>query len=231
MKRICSICARKGSSEVPNKNIAYINGKPLIAYSIMQAINTNIFDEVVISSDSDEILEISLKWGASMVVKRPSSMAQNNSAKLPAIQHCIKEALKIKGDVFSTIVDLDVTSPLRNINDIISAVNNLEKSESQNLISASPARRSPYFNLIELNKLGYAKLSKKLKQHIVCRQDSPNCYDVNSSIYVWKRKGFFHQKKVLLKKTIIYEMPQDRSIDIDSYFDLKVVKLLMENEK
>ena len=127
MKRICSICARKGSSEVPNKNIAIINDKPLIAYSIIQALETKIFDEVVISSDSDEILETSLKWGATMVVKRPTTMAQNNSAKLPAIQHCIKEVLNIKGDIFDTIVDLDVTSPLRNIEDIKKAVDKLEK--------------------------------------------------------------------------------------------------------
>ena len=229
MKRICSICARKGSSGVPKKNIFKINGKPLIAHSIIQAKTAGIFDEIAVSSDSDEILEIAKAWGATVTIKRPKELSMSISAKLPAIQHCVHQVEYIKNTNYSTIVDLDVTSPLRNVDDIINSVEMLEKSNSPNLITGCSSRRSPYFNLVEKNKSGFVQLSKKTSKKIVCRQDSPLCFDMNASIYIWKRKFFYDIQDILLDKTIIYEMPEERSIDVDSKFDLKIVKFLMEN--
>ncbi len=229
MNRICSICARGGSKGVPNKNVAVIKNKPLIAHTIEQAKKTSLFDEISVSSDSDEILDISQKWGASFLIKRPIKLATSYSAKLPAIQHNVKEVEKSKNKRFDTIVDLDATSPLREPSDIIKAVSLLEKSDKgENLVSGCVSRRSPYFNLVELNKDGFVELSKKLDNKIVRRQESPQCFDMNASIYIWKREIFFNVDEILLKNTIMFEMSEEKSIDIDTKFDLDVVNFLFE---
>ena len=129
------------------------------------------------------------------------------------------------------MVDLDATSPLRNIDDIKKSIEMLEKSDvSGNLITGAFARRSPYFNLVELTKDGFVKASKKLDDPIFRRQDTPRCFDMNASIYIWKRKAFYSNNSVLNDDTSLFIMPEDRSIDIDSELDFKIVNFLMKNK-
>ncbi|MDC0492538.1 acylneuraminate cytidylyltransferase family protein [Candidatus Pseudothioglobus singularis] len=230
MKRICSICARGGSKGVVNKNIRMLMGKPLIAHTILQAREANCFDLVVVSSDSLEILNISKEWGADMVVERPADLASDHSAKFPAIKHCIKTIEKKVGYQFDTIVDLDATSPLRIIDDIHNSLKMIENSDSaNNLVTGSPSRRSPYFNLVELNKNGFVNVSKSLDDPVIRRQDSPECFDLNASIYIWKRKAFYNTEVVISNNTSLYVMPEERSIDIDSELDFEIVTLLIKN--
>jgi len=232
MKRICSICARGGSKGVKNKNIRPLLGKPLIAHSILQAKEADCFDCIAVSSDSQEILDIAKKWGADYLIKRPDDMASDFSAKLPSIQHCVEETEKIIGYTVDTVVDLDATSPLRSVDDILNSIKMFEKSNnSSNLITASPSRRSPYFNLVELNDDNYVRRSKTLDTAIVRRQDSPKCFDMNASIYIWKRKSFFEKKKVLDDDTILFVMPEERSIDIDSELDFEIVEMLFQKKR
>src|SRR3990167_1663519 len=225
MKMICTICARGGSQGVKNKNILPLCGKPLIAHSILQAKKTELFDIVAVSSDSAEILDVALQWGVDEVIDRPASLATATAAKSPAIQHAVSEIEKRKNIIFYISVDLDATSPLRTLDDIAQSIRLFQNHpDALNLITGSPARKSPYFNLVEKNKDGYVVLSKKYKNDIVRRQDAPSCYDLNASIYVWKRNALFNYDSVILDKTIFYEMPEDRSIDID--LDFKIVRLL-----
>ncbi|CAI8998361.1 CMP-N,N'-diacetyllegionaminic acid synthase [Brevibacillus sp. IT-7CA2] len=231
MKRICTICARGGSKGVKNKNVRLLLGHPLIAFSIRQAKLSGLFDCVAVSSDSKDILEAARTYGADVLIERPIEMATDESAKLPAIQHCVKEVEARLGVSFDIIVDLDATSPLRDVSDLNSAVELFEKKKGSNLITAAPARRSPYFNLVELNSKGYVYLSKKLEKPIVRRQDSPKCFDMNASIYVWTRNAFFEKHTVFNDDTLLYEMPEDRSIDIDSEIDFKFVEFLMSQKR
>ena len=232
MKRICSICARGGSKGVINKNIRILMGKPLIAHTILQAKEANCFDCIVVSSDSDDILNISKEFGVDYVVQRPVEMASDQAEKLPAIQHCVKTIEEITHCEYDTMVDLDATSPLRIIDDILKSIEMLENSlDSNNLITATPSRRSPYFNLVELNEKGFVRISKNLDNPIIRRQDSPKCFDMNASIYLWKRKAFYQAQTVLTDKTKLFVMPEERSIDIDSELDFEIVKLLMKNKE
>ena len=232
MKRICSICARGGSKGVIKKNIRILMGKPLIAHTILQAKDANCFDCIVVSSDSQDILDISKEFGVDYVVQRPDEMASDQAAKLPAIQHCIKKIEEITHCEYDTIVDLDATSPLRIIDDIHKSIEMLENSlDTNNLITGTPSRRSPYFNLVELNEKGFVRRSKNLDNPIIRRQDSPKCFDMNASIYLWKRKVFYQAKTVLTDETRLFVMPEERSIDIDSELDFEIVKLLMKNKE
>jgi len=223
---LCTICARGGSKGVPGKNIRNIAGKPLIAHTIDVAKETGLFDVIAVSSDSQEILDIAKEYGATLLVLRPAELAQDSSGKLPVIQHAAQEAIKQEG-AFDILVDLDVTSPLRNKQDILNAIELLKATDATNVITGSEARRSPYFNLVEDHEAPFVKLSKSLENSIVRRQASPNCYDMNASIYVWPIKEFANEPYMFTKRTALYEMPVSRSWDIDEPLDFEIVEFLL----
>ena len=231
MKRLCTICARGGSKGVKGKNVRLLLGKPLIAHSIEQARASGLFEAIAISSDCDIILEIAREWSADYLIKRPDELATDQAAKLPVIRHCAAEVERQKGYCFDVIVDLDATSPLRSVEDIHKAVALLEESGAGNVITAMPSRRSPYFNLVELNANGVVELSKPLKTAIVRRQDTPKCYDMNASIYVWKRQVLFSSDTIFNDNTQLYVMLEEHSIDIDSELDFVFVEFLMSHNK
>ena len=227
MTRICTICARGGSKGVKNKNIRELAGKPLLSHTLEQARESGVFDLIAVSSDSKAILAIARKYKADLLVERPAELASDTAAKIPVIRHCVEAAEKSYGREFDVIVDLDATSPLRLVEDIQGAVELLEKTQVSNVITAAPARRSPYFNLVELDKTGVVKLSKPLERPIVRRQDSPQCFDMNASIYVWQRFALFNCPTVFNIDTRLFVMPEERSVDIDNKLDFEIVKLIM----
>lgn len=224
--RIATICARGGSKGVPNKNIRPLFGKPLIVHSIEQARATGLFATLAVSSDSGAILEVSRRAGVEHLVERPDAMASDSAAKLPAIQHCVKTVEERSGRRFDIMVDLDATAPLRLPEDIAGAVALQEAGGCSNVITGCTAHRSPYFNLVEATPAGFVTLCKP-GTGIVRRQDSPACYDCNASIYVWPRATFFASGNVLMPETKLYEMPRERSLDIDTELDFALVEFLM----
>lgn len=232
MKRVCTICARGGSKGVENKNIKLVAGLPLIAHTILQAQNSKLFDVISVSSDSDDILKVAKDYGVNFAIKRPDELATDTAAKLPVIQHAFLESEKQSGFTFQTAVDLDCTSPLRSVDDLINSVKKFEESKTaSNLITGAHARRSPYFNLVQATEAGFVELAGKPAKPILRRQDAPICYDMNASIYIWSRENLLNSTKVIQPNTIIFEMPEERSIDIDSQFDFEIVSYLMEKRK
>lgn len=226
MNRLCTICARGGSKGVKNKNIRELLGKPLIAHSILQAKQSCFFEAIAVSSDSDTILSIAKGWGADYLIKRPDELATDHAAKLPVIQHCVLETERLAQKLFDVIVDLDATSPLRSVDDIQEAVKLLEDKNASNVITGAPSRRSPYFNLVEVDEKGVVALSKSLAVPVLRRQDAPKCYDMNASIYVWKRDALFKNNILFNENTLLYVMPEERSVDIDSELDFEFVEFL-----
>jgi CMP-N,N'-diacetyllegionaminic acid synthase len=225
---LCTICARGGSKGVKNKNIRLLNGKPLIGYTIEIAKETKLFDHIIVSSDSEEIISNAKKFGAEVIFKRPDELSQDNTAKLPVIQHALLESEKYFNKKFDYLIDLDATSPLRNKDDIFGAFETLINNNYDNVITASNARRSPYFNLVEINENGKVNLSKKPEKPIVRRQDSPKCFDMNASIYVWKRENLLNNISLFSGNCGIFIMPEERSIDIDSELDFEIVEYLIK---
>lgn len=227
MKRICTICARAGSKGVRGKNLRILNGMPLLAHSLSQAVASGLFEAIVVSSDSPEILRIAKEYGATVLVNRPVEMATDTAAKLPVIRHCVAEAERILGTIFDTCIDLDATSPLRAVEDIHAVVKMLEGSGAGNVITAMPARRSPYFNMVEQDELGVVRLAKQTSPPVVRRQDAPACFDMNASIYGWTREVLMTAPGLFNHDTRLHVMPEERSIDIDSEVDFLLVELLM----
>jgi N-acylneuraminate cytidylyltransferase/CMP-N,N'-diacetyllegionaminic acid synthase len=227
MTMLCTICARGGSKGVVGKNNRDLLGRPMLAWTIEQARATGLFTAIAFSSDSDLLLEGALKAGADIAVKRPDEMATDAAPKLPAIRHCLEQAIAHTGATPEIFVDLDVTSPLRLPSDITGAVKLLQDSGARNVITGAPARRSPYFNLVESRTDGTVGLSKPVDPPITRRQDAPRCYDMNASIYVWRVASFLEKPSVFYPDTQLFEMPEERSVDIDSDLDFKLVELLL----
>lgn len=232
MKRLATICARGGSRGVKNKNIRPLGGKPLIAHTIEQVFQSGLFSTLAVSSDNPKILKIAEEWGVEHLINRPPEMATDMAAKLPAIRHCSQTVEKRTGEVYDTFVDLDASSPLRNIDDICGAVSFVERDGVDTVITGTQARRSPYFNLVEVNDNGSVYLSKQLEKRIVRRQDSPKCYDMNASIYAWTRKALlFGENNLFGAATRLFVMPEERSVDIDNELDFKFVEYLFKNQE
>jgi len=228
MNILCTICARGGSKGVKNKNIKLIHGKPLIAYTVEQAKKSALFKHIVISTDSDEIANIAKKYGAEVFFKRSNEMASDTAGKLDVIKDAFKRSEDYYDEKYDYLIDLDVTAPLRNVDDIINSFQQFLANNNDNLITAMPSRRSPYFNLVEQDKNGKVYLSKTLDNKIVRRQDAPKSYDMNASIYIWKRDVILNKNNLFLERTGLYIMPEERSIDIDTELDYKFVEFLMK---
>ena len=223
MSILCIICARKGSKGIKNKALKLIKNKPLISYTIKQALRSKIFDEVVVSTDSKKIQKIALNFGAKSWFLRPKKLSKDNSSKLLAIKHAFKESEKFFKKKFNICFDLDLTSPLRNIRDIKKALKIFNYEKANNLFSVTNSKKNPYFNMVEKKNNTYV-LSKKPHKEYFYRQKLPKVFEINASIYIFRREFFKKNNSIFNSKTSVYLMPRERSVDIDDLFDLKVVK-------
>ena len=225
MNRVCTVCARGGSKGVKNKNIRLLHGKPLIHHTIVQAIDSRLFDEIAVSSDSEEILDAARRAGATQSIVRPPELATDASDKSPAIVHCGAEVERLTSKRFDTFVDLDASAPLRTLRHIREAVALLESGDISNVFTVCHSRRNPYFNMVELDAEGRPRLCKAIDPPPVRRQDTPAVYDMNASIYVWRRREYFELgAPVLASKTRIYVMPEFTAFDLDSEFDFAIIE-------
>jgi len=230
-KVLCIICGRAGSKRLKNKNFKHLFGKPLIFHTIKQAIASKVFDKIIFSTDSIKLRNMAIKFGAQSWFIRPKNLSNDKAAKMPVIRHAILEAEKKFNYKFDYICDLDVTSPLRKIDDIRNAYKKIKLSNQDMLISGNKARKNPYFNMVEKIGKNSLKLVVKPKKFFVRTQDAPSVYELNASIYIWRRKACFEQKGPFCKKTLFYEMPYERSIDIDTLSDFKLVEFFGNNAK
>ena len=145
------------------KNLKKLIDKPLLAYTITQALESKIFDKVVISTDSLDIANESKKYGAESWFMRSKELADDKSAKVPVIRDALLRAESFFKKKFSYIVDLDATSPLRDVDDIINAFNHFMDEKSDNLSHCLYFKKNPYFNILEYDG-GKISTSKKLEK-------------------------------------------------------------------
>lgn len=227
---LCTICMRGGSKEVLGKNLRKLHGKPLMAYTIEQALQSGLFKHVVVSTDSNEIAEMAKTYGADAWFLRPSELATDEAPKLPVIRHAFLEAGKHYGQQFDVLIDLDATSPLRLVEDIKGAYEQFVEEDADILITASPCRKNPYFNMVEQVNARIQRV-KKLETSPTRRQDAPEVFDMNASIYIWKRHALLENDTLFTDKTSLYVMPKERSVDIDTELDWEFVEFMYSKQR
>lgn len=227
MKTIASICARGGSVGVPGKNIRVLQGKPLIAHTVEQALSVKSIDAVYVSTDSPEIAEVARQHGALVPYLRPAELATSNAAKVPVIQH-LCDWVSANAGGFDRVVDLDPTSPLRTIDDIEACLSLLD-ADTDAVITGFESEKNPYFNMVEQKADGNIGLVCQPDGMVVARQQAPHVYSMNASIYVWHRHTL--SKGLWSGRLKLHVMPRERSIDIDSPLDFAIVEMLMKQAK
>jgi len=235
MSVLVTICARGGSKGIPGKNIKLLNQKPLIGYTIdaAQKFQQHITDvDIALSTDSEEIKQVAENCGLSTTYKRPDALAGDAVGKIDTIADVVQYYEQSRGKRYDYVLDMDVTSPLRNLDDLLTAFEMLKNNEEAvNLFSVSPASRNPYFNMVEQKPNGFFAQVKKLETGITTRQSAPAVFDMNASFYFYRR-SFFEQgyKGAITDKSLIYVVPH-LCFDLDHPVDFEFLSFLMDNHK
>jgi CMP-N-acetylneuraminic acid synthetase len=228
MNITCVISARGGSKGVAGKNFRPLLGKPLIAWSIEQALACLDIMRVVVSTDSEAIAEVSRAAGAHVPFMRPDELANDTAGKWAVWQHALAATdAHFAGDPIELFVDLDCTSPLRDVDDISKAIAQFRATDKDAVFTVCEARKNPYFNMLETDESGNLRISKQLPKPIVRRQDAPKVVEHVASIYVLSPDYLRRGTGLLSGRTEGYDIGPAKSLDIDSEFDFELVAYLM----
>mgnify|MGYP000156171468 CR=1 FL=1 len=229
MKPICIISARGGSKGVPRKKIRPLLNKPLIAYTIEKSLKSDIFSHVIVSTEDKEIAKISKKFGAEVPFMRPKYLAANNTPLEPVLLHAI-EKLNSLGIFFEIFVLRECTVPFIDASDMKGAIKLLKKSDCYSICASVKAHPNPYFQMWELDKKGFLKISKTMNKTITRRQDAPTVYITDGMFVFWTKK-FLKTRKFQSGKMLPYEISKEHGHMIDFEFDFKVAELLFNQKK
>ncbi len=228
-KILLTIAARGGSKGVPDKNIRELGGLPLIAYTIRQAKQWGRAAHIVCSTDSERIAQVARQYGAEVPFTRPAELAGDRAGKIGALRHALREMEARSGQRFPIVVDLDVTAPLRKVADIEGAYQLFLAQRPKTLFSVVPARKNPYFNMVEQKPGGYYDLVKKPDAAVLRRQDAAPVYDMNASIYFYDRDYLLDEnnRSALSDRSLVWVMDEALALDIDSEKDLQLLDHLL----
>ena len=216
------IPARGGSKRLPRKNILDLCGKPLISWSIEAALKSKYISKVVVSSDDEEILNISSNFGAD-IIKRPYELANDTATTFDTVKHTIDNLEK-----YDYIVLLQPTSPLRNEKHIDEAIELLEEKQADAIVSVCEMDHSPLWSNT-LPKDG--NMNNFLRDEVLNKrsQDLEKYYRVNGAVYICKTDKLLENKSFFLKDNIFaYIMDRKSSIDIDEEIDFLFAERVIE---
>lgn len=220
---------------MPGKNIRPILGKPLIAYTIEAALQSSMITNIVVTTDSPEIQNIAIEYGAEAPFLRPAELATDTALAIPTIQHAVAEMEGIKNMRYDYIVMLQPTSPLKTTEDIDTALKILIHEEADGIISVVDVDNNHPMKMKKF--LGEDGRSGQLVDYASppfenCpRQHLPPVYIVNGAIYATKRDILMNNHTFQGQYCIGYEMPYERSVNIDTEFDLIVAESIIKNKK
>lgn len=231
MNLLVTICARGGSKGIPGKNSKPLNGLPLLHYSLKLAFELkNKYNAAIqLSTDSDEIIQCANILGYNTDYRRPDVLATDAAGKLPAIEDAVKFAEVSLGTAYDFVLDLDVTSPLRTLQDIEEALATLQaKKDALNIFSVNPSARSPYFNMVEETEDGFVKVIKDAGTFL-SRQEVPKTYDMNASFYIFKRSFFEKGFKISTTPFSLAYVMNHICFDLDHPIDFTIMELMIKN--
>jgi len=224
-KKILSIItARGGSKSIPKKNIKPILGKPLIAYTIEAANQSQLLTRTILSSDNDEIITISKKYGADVPFVRPAEYAQDHSTSIEVVQHAVKWLQQNQNQTFDYIMILQPTSPLRSSNDIDESIKVIVDNDADSVMGM---KKLIDFSLKKLKKIENNIILPLLENEGKTssrRQDiEQKIYKRNCAIYLTKTE-LIMKGDLFGQKSLPYLMPEERSVDINSLQDLAIAE-------
>lgn len=227
MDTLFVIPARGGSKGIPGKNIRLLNSKPLIQYSIEYALQFVPASQICISTDSREIAKVAGDCGVPVSFIRPEQLASDHSGTYEVLMHALEHHQP--GKEWKNLVLLQPTSPFREKRHLEEAMAEMS-DELDMVVSVSLSKNNPYFNLFEEDKEGFLQVSKKT-EGITRRQDAPEVYAYNGSIYIIRVGAFFEYPGFAsFQKIRKYVMEPEYSIDLDTPRDWAYAEFLFSKE-
>lgn len=229
MTTVGMIFARGGSKGIPNKNLQVVAGKSLLERAIETAQAVAGLDRVIVSTDSKEIASAAKDAGAEVPFIRPHYLADDMSAEWLSWQHAMSFLRESEGVAPSAMVSIPTTSPLRLASDIDACITAYQLGDWDAIVTVAEAQRSPYFNMVSIDPSGQASIAVQLPTSYVRRQDSPKLYDLCTVAYVVRSEFIFQSETLWSGRVGAVVVPQERALDIDTPFDLRLAQLLLGN--
>jgi CMP-N-acetylneuraminic acid synthetase len=233
MKIVAIIPARGGSKGIPKKNLADINGKPLLSYSIKHALECELIDRVLVSTDSEEIAEMALKYGAEVPFMRPEELAQDHVLDHPVYEHAVDYLLEQEGYKADIIVHLRPTAPYRRQEWMRGSIQALiDQEEAHSVRSVSLVKQHPYrmFSLDEEGFLDPLMKDRHPEPYLLRRQDLPDMYYYNCVIDVTRYSTIKELKSMTGSRIWPYIMDEEEVIDVDTPIDLDIVRKVFNHK-
>jgi len=226
MKNMAIIPARSGSKGLKDKNIKLLNGKPLLAYSIEAAQESGLFEEVMVSTDSEEYAKIARQWGANVPFLRPAELSNDTASSWDAVKYVIERYIEL-GVEFDTVALLQPTSPLRSSADIVKGYEIMEKKSANSVIAVCEAEHSPlWMNTLPKNRSMAGFIRPEIAN--TPRQRIPTYYRINGALYIVKVEFLMNFKDIYSHKSYALIMDKESSVDIDDIFDFKIAGLILK---
>lgn len=223
------IFVRGGSKGVRKKNIREINGTPLLARAINLCKKSGVFAEIFVSTEDPEIKLIATEWGAT-VIDRPTELATDCSSELLAWKHAVKflfsERDASEEDLF---VSVPTTTPLKEVKDIVGCINDFKSNKYDLVLSGAESERSPYFNMVELNKGG--TVSPVIPGRYTRRQDAPVTFDLTTVCYVTTLGYVYLTDTVMNENTGMSVIEKKNALDIDTEYDFYLAELILRDRE
>ena len=232
MKIIAIIPARGGSKSIKLKNIAKLNGRPLLSYTSEAAKKSNFISEIFLSTDNKTIANLAKKEGLSFLGYRPKNLSKDNTKTIDVVINLLKKIEKVRNYKPDIIVLLQPTSPLRSNKDIDNAIKLFIKSNATSLVSTVnlPHNFNPE-SIMRLKNNKLYGLKKSLKNHVTIRQQKEKYLARNgAAIYISSYDSILKNKSFYGEKTIPYFMSKINSIDIDDKEDLIIAESIIKNQ-
>lgn len=222
------VTARGGSKSIPRKNVKPLAGKPLIAWTVEAALQSCGLNRVIVSTDDNEIAQVAQEWGAEVPFMRPSELAQDDSPHIAVVEHAIRWLATHDNLRPDYIMTLQPTSPLRTAGDIDAAIQIAETHTAIAVVSVCEMGHHPY---LSKRILPDGTLADFVSSDIAYmrRQALPPAYVLNGAIYLNYCESLLHNQTFLPQCTYAYIMPLERSLDIDTPWDLYLADLILKD--
>ena len=226
MSNVAFIFARGGSKGLPNKNILDFSGKPLIAWSIEQALAVKRIDRVIVSTDSEQIANIAKNYGADVPFIRPAGLATDFSPEILAWKHGLKYLKESTGEYPEVFLSIPTTSPLRLSSDIDLCLDEFLIRKPDIVVAVTDPHRNPYFNMLRIDTEGFCRLVIPDQESTARRQDAQEVFDMTTVCYV--ADPFFIEKceSILEGRVRSVHIPAERAIDIDTLMDFQFAEFI-----
>lgn len=220
------ITARGGSKSIPNKNIHMLAGKPLIAWTIEAAQNSRSLNRVIVSTDDPKIASISETYGAEVPFMRPAELSQDGSDHISVVRHAMAWLEQNERFVPDYLMLLQPTSPLRTSEDIDAATELAEARNAEAVVAVSEMKPHPYLSR-QMGDDGI--LTELISTNIpyLQRQALPLAFAINGAMYLNRPASLLKHLSFTPNGTLGYVMPPERSIDVDTPWDLYIAELIL----